>query len=360
MAKRPPGSWGTSSGVATLRTVTAGAPRLASAASIEPCPTSRNVVAPRPASVSIVERQRTGTDTWRASRSRQTVGVGVGDGVVVGDHRGARARRRRGRRPRSARPAVASGISGVWNAPPTLSGGDPAHAELLRAGRAGCERRRGCRRSRPDRARCRWRPSTPSGAAVHASSACSGVAPSSAAILPGWASAAAWVSSARRAANRTPASSGRTPAAMSAVTWPSEWPRERDRRRRRGGLERVPHHERREEHRELRFAGAGERVGRRVGDEVAERLAQRGLGLLDDRPGGVVAPGRGHAGLLGSLSGEDDRDTHVCSCSRSPGSAADVTVSDRDAVPVVTSRLRRGELVPQCRPLPRVTSITRQ
>ncbi len=62
---------GMSSGVATLRTVTDGAPRLASAASIEPCPTSRNVVAPRPTSVSIVERQRTGTETWPGRRSRQ-------------------------------------------------------------------------------------------------------------------------------------------------------------------------------------------------------------------------------------------------------------------------------------------------
>ena len=39
---------------------------------------------------------------------------------------------------------------------------------------------------------------TASGAAVHASRACSIVAPTNAAILPGCASAAAWVSSARR------------------------------------------------------------------------------------------------------------------------------------------------------------------
>ena len=48
------------------------------------------------------------------------------------------------------------------------------------------------------------------------------LAPSSAAIRPGCASAAACVSSARRAAKRTPASRGNTPAAMSAVTCPSE------------------------------------------------------------------------------------------------------------------------------------------
>ena len=112
---------GMSSGVATLRTVTDGAPRLASAASIEPCPTSRKVMAPRPTRVSMVERQRTGTDTWAGSRSRQPVGVGVGHRVVVRDHRGRRARPGRARPLRAASPAVASAISGVWKAPPTLS-----------------------------------------------------------------------------------------------------------------------------------------------------------------------------------------------------------------------------------------------
>ena len=158
--------------------------------------------------------------------------------------RGGRAsRRRRRRRPRrgstrpaprarrtstspssAASPAAASAHQRRVERAADVERRDPLHAELLGPGRRRRRARRACRRSRPGRARCRWRPSTPSGAAVHASSACSRVAPSSAAMRPGCASAAAWVSSARRAAKRTPSSRGSAPAAMSAVTWPSEWP----------------------------------------------------------------------------------------------------------------------------------------
>ena len=75
--------------------------------------------------------------------------------------------------------------------------------------------------------------------------------------------------------------------------------------------DRLPRDERREQHRELRVAGAGERLGRRVEQEVGERLAERGLGLVDHAPRGMVAPRRAHPGLLRSLTGEHDRDAHT-------------------------------------------------
>ncbi len=96
---------------------------------------------------------------------------------------------------------------------------------------------------------------------------------------------------------------------MSAVTCPSEWPANATTWSV-GDVERVPHDERREQHRELRFARAGERFGRRVDDEVRERFTERGFGPLDDRPRRVVAPRQRHARLLGSLAGEDHCDAH--------------------------------------------------
>ena len=128
-------------------------------------------------------------------------------------------------------------------------------------------------------------------------------------MRPGCASAAACVSSARRAAKRTPASKGRLPAAINAVTCPSEWPGERDRRLGER-LHRLPRDERREEHRELRVPCASEDVGGSVGDEVGEWLTERGLGAIDDRPRRVVTPEQSHSRFLRPLSGEDDRDTH--------------------------------------------------
>ena len=94
---------------------------------------------------------------------------------------------------------------------------------------------------------------------------------------------------------------------MSAVTWPSEWPANAT-----GAsielADRLPRHQRREQHRELRLACAGEHLGGRVEHELGERLAERGLGLVDHRPRSVVTPGRAHTRLLGPLAGEDDRD----------------------------------------------------
>ena len=75
-------------------------------------------------------------------------------------------------------------------------------------------------------------------------------------------------------------------------------------------LHRLPHDERREEHRELRFAGSGEVVGSGFGDEEPDLLAEGGFRVVDHVPRRVVTPGRRHAGLLGSLTGEDDRDAH--------------------------------------------------
>ena len=75
-------------------------------------------------------------------------------------------------------------------------------------------------------------------------------------------------------------------------------------------LHRLPHDERRQEHRELCFAGAGQIVGSGFGDEEPDLLAEGGLCVVDHVPRGVVTPGRRHTGLLGSLTGEDDRDAH--------------------------------------------------
>ena len=114
-------------------------------------------------------------------------------------------------------PSAADAMRGVWNAPPTLSG-------VARFTPSSFARTDAASTPSGVPAITTWpgalsfATQQASGAAVHASSACSVVAPSSAAMRPGCAFAAAWVSSARRAANRTPASSGTTPAAMSAVT----------------------------------------------------------------------------------------------------------------------------------------------
>ena len=151
--------------------------------------------------------------------------------------RGGRAsRRRRRRRPRrrstrpgpaateghvgstAARPSAASCISGVWNAPPTLNG----VARFTPSSLAWAERRvepfgRARDHDLPGRVVV-GDPARVGRGACTRSSACSTVAPSSAAMRPGCASAAACVSSARRAANRTPSSRGSAPDAMSAVT----------------------------------------------------------------------------------------------------------------------------------------------
>ena len=190
-----------------------------------------------PASVSIDVRQRTGTVTWSAEAGAPAVA------------RRRRTRRRRGstttgalgvanatscERGRRARRAPTS-MSGVWNAPPTLSARRAAHAELLGAARSRARRRRAFPRSRPGRARCRWRPSTRRARPRTLRSACSIVAPSSAAMRPGCASAAACVELGARAPRSARRRRGRArPTRSSAVTWPSECPRTRRRRRRSG------------------------------------------------------------------------------------------------------------------------------
>ena len=285
--------------VAMLRTGTSGTVRLASAgehravADFEErvgaerrraCPsTSASAPAPR--------RGRRGGRASRRRRRRRRASWFDTTGAVGA----ANVERRRAS---ATSPAVASCHQRRVERAADVERGDPAHAELLGPGRAGGRRRRACRRSRPGRARCRWRPSSrrarrctrrrPARAWRRAARPCG----------PGCASAAACVSSARRAAKRTPSSRASTPDAISAVTWPSEWPANATTSSA-SGCERVPHDERREQHRELRFAGAGEGVGGRVGDEVRERLAERGFGALDDRPRRVVAPRQRHAGSVG-------------------------------------------------------------
>ena len=149
-----------------------------------------------------------------------------------------------------------------------------------------------------------------SGAAVHASAACSGVAPSSAAMRPG-------VGVGGGLGELGP--TGREAHAVGE--------RERAGRDERGDLaegvarrtrpgartwraDRLPRDERRREHRELGLARPGEHLGGRVEQELGERLAGGGLGLDDDLPRVVVAPGRAEARGLRALSGEDDCDGH--------------------------------------------------
>src|SRR5262245_23521889 len=79
----------------------------------------------------------------------------------------------------------------------------------------------------------------------------------------------------------------------------------------------FPRDERGEEDRELRLACARELVGSGVEDEVREWLAERGFGVVDHAPRGMVAPGRPHPGLLLSLPWEHDRNAHrLCAALR--------------------------------------------
>src|SRR6478672_9099772 len=68
---RAPPIVSTASGVAMPYTATSGTVRLATPAIIDPCPTSKNAVAPSAARASIEPRQRTGRVTWCARRARQ-------------------------------------------------------------------------------------------------------------------------------------------------------------------------------------------------------------------------------------------------------------------------------------------------
>ncbi len=135
-----------------------------------------------------------------------------------------------------------------------------------------------------------------------------GDAPSSAAMRPGCASAAACVSSARRAAKRTPSSRSSTPAAMSAVTWPSEWPANATMSSS-IGRGRFPRDERGAQHRELRVCACerAARPARRAAGVRAARRARPRPARRSSTPV-VVLPRRAHAGLLRSLAGEHDGD----------------------------------------------------
>ena len=129
-------------------------------------------------------------------------------------------------------------------------------------------------------------------------------------MRPGCSSAARCVSSARRAANRTPSSRSSAPDAIERGDLSERVAGERDDlvgERPHG----FPRDERRAQHRELRVARAGELLGGRVEHERTQRLAERGLGLLEQLPRGVVLPGRAHAGHLGSLTGEHHRNAHA-------------------------------------------------
>ena len=189
--------------------------------------------------------------------------------------------------------SAASRISGVWNAPPTLSGVTRfTPSSLARAPAASTPSGVPAITTCPGALSLATQHA--SGAAVHASDACSGVAPSSAAIFPGWASAACCVSSAaaRREADAgvegeragcdqrghlTERVAGEGHRCVDVLT------------------NRLPGDERGEEDRELRLAGSSQGLRRCIQEQRCERLTERVLRALDDDPGRVVAPGSTHA-----------------------------------------------------------------
>ena len=204
--------------------------------------------------------------------------------------------------------SAASRISGVWNAPPTFSAvARFTPSSLARAEPASTPS------GVPAITTCpgalSFATQHASGAAVHASSACSTVAPSSAAMRPGCASAAACVSSARRAANRTPSSSESAPAAMRAVTWPSEWPANATGA---STWSRTASHATREVR---RTASCASRVRASASGGASSTSGASGSPSASSAcsttlPRRVVTPGRAHAALLGALAGEDDSKGH--------------------------------------------------
>ena len=213
------------------------------------------------------------------------LGVRVGLAVVVRHHR----RRRRCERHR--REIVTEGIGrglherGVEGATDRERPGG-AGAGRLRGARSRPRARPGSRPAPPGRGRCRWRSSTPGSRPRRPPPAPASLRagrPS----RPGVASAAAWVRSARTAANRTPSSKGITPDGDERCHLSERVAGERH------GHDPVadglPREERREQHGELRVPRPQELVGVRVEEQSAERLAEGGLGRVR-RP--LPTPGR--------------------------------------------------------------------
>ena len=245
--------------------------------------------------------QRTGSTRWARRCTGQPVGAGVRGAVVVGDDRGGRfrerdrvedgpelvRRRRHERRVERAAdrerpgPADAHALGCGGRPRPRPSGVPPTTiwpGALRLAGQA-----------------------SPS-AAAQAASAWSASAPRRASMPPGRASAARWVASARAAAMRTPSSNADGAAGDQRGDLAERVAGEGDRPAHRvaGGL---PGHEREEQDRQLRVAGAGQ-VGVGVEEQGGEGDAERGLGSFDHMPGGVVEPVPAGASLLAALPGE--------------------------------------------------------
>ena len=77
------------------------------------------------------------------------------------------------------------------------------------------------------------------------------------------------------------------------------------------GLDGLPNDKRGEQHGELRVTRPRELLGGCGEDQVGEGLTEGGLGAVDDRPGGMIAPGSAHSGHLGALAGEHDSEQHA-------------------------------------------------
>ena len=133
-------------------------------------------------------------------------------------------------------------------------------------------------------------------------------------------SAAACMASPRSATRRTPSSKARAPAAIRAVYSPRLWPGGR-RRLDAEALDGVEHDEAGDEGGELGVVGALAARRRRRGAGAPDVAARHGGGLGDELPGGVVAPGLAHAGLLGPLAGEGEGDHRWAGTSGRQGSA---------------------------------------
>jgi hypothetical protein len=74
--------------------------------------------------------------------------------------------------------------------------------------------------------------------------------------------------------------------------------------------DRLPRHERCEQHGELARAGGRELVGAGVEEEAGQRAAGGGFGFADDPPRAMIRPRPACAGRCSSLSREDGGERH--------------------------------------------------
>ena len=256
----------------------------------------------------MVARQRTGTETWSGRRSRQPSASAYASASWFETTGTRGAQRQVGEL--GGRPAVASGISGVWNAPPTLSGvtrrtpsswarADPAVEPVGRPRDHDLSRRVVVGDPAPVRRRSARVVGLLGGGAQecgHAPGMGVGGGLGELGAAGGEADAVVEGEHARGDQRRDLAER------MSG---------ERDRRRLRQRRARPTRRARSAARRAvLRGCGPALRRGASV-TSWPSGSPSAASASLDDRPAGWSRQGAAMPGLLGSLSGEDDRDAHV-------------------------------------------------